>query len=310
MPRRLLTAALVALAVIVPAAPSRALDVVTTVKPIHSLVASVMQGVGTPSLLLGGNASPHSYQLKPSDAKRLEGADLVVWVGPTLETPLAKPMATLVRRGALVTLTTATGVRVLPAREGALWEDVHDHAPKGGAPPAEGLDGHVWLDPHNAAAIGRAVAAALAEKDAPNADRYRANAAALSHRLAVLDGGLRARLETVQGVPFLSFHDAYQYLETRYGLNGVGAIAVSPERKPGAKRLVALRARVRNADARCVFSEPQFDAGLVAAVIEGTSARTAVLDPLGTAIPEGADLYPALMLAIADALRGCLARTS
>ncbi|MCC7274648.1 MAG: zinc ABC transporter substrate-binding protein [Alphaproteobacteria bacterium] len=309
MAQRFLLPAFATLALAMQPLPARALDVVTTVKPIHSLVAAVMAGAGTPSLLIGGAASPHTYQLKPSEAKRLEAADLVIWVGPTLETPLAKPLRTLVRRGALMTLTATPGIRVLAAREGGAWEDLHDHGHKHSA-AAEELDGHLWLDPENAGAVARAAAAALAQRDPPNAERYRANAAALSDRLAVLDGEMRARLVAVKGVPFLSFHDAYQYLEARYGLNGIGAIAVSPERKPGAKRLQALRQRVRTAGARCVFSEPQFDPGLVATVIEGSKARTAVLDPLGATIADGPDLYPALMRGIADALRGCLAATS
>ncbi len=70
-------------------------NVVVTIKPVHSLVAGVMQGVGTPYLLLKGASSPHHFQLKPSDARRLHNTDLLVWVGPELETPLKNIVSSL-----------------------------------------------------------------------------------------------------------------------------------------------------------------------------------------------------------------------
>ncbi len=317
-PRRMqLAGGLLALAGTLAAAPAAALDVVATVKPIHALAADVMAGVGTPSLLMGGTASPHTYALRPSDARRLQAADLVIWVGPALETPLAKPLATLARPEAVLTLTRADGVRVLETREGGPWEEhapghAHSHGKPGSKdkPSAEESDGHIWLDPQNARAIVAAIASALAARDPANAERYRANAARAGDRLMALDAELAVRLAAVRGRPFLVFHDAYQYLEARYDLNAVGAITVSPERKPGARRIQALRQRVVQSRATCVFREPQFDPTLVATVTEGTKVRTAVLDPLGAALPEGPDLYPALMRGMADALLGCLAPTS
>lgn len=305
-PRLFAAAAFVTIAA---TAPAVALDVVTTVKPVHSLVAQVMAGVGEPVLLIRGTASPHTWSLRPSDARRLEGADLVVWVGPTLETPLAKPLAALAKRSRVLTLTRADGVKALPAREGGPWAD-HDHGhghSHGGKAGEEELDGHLWLDPANARAVVAAVAGRLAAIDPANAGRYRENARRASADLDALDTELARRLEPVRGRPFLVFHDAYQYLEQRYGLNAVGSIAVSPERKPGARRIQALRRRVAESGAACVFREPQFDPGLVATVIEGTPARAAVLDPLGAAIADGPGLYAALMRDIAGALADCLA---
>lgn len=306
MARRLFAAA--AFATIAAAAPAAAVDVVTTVKPVHSLVSQVMAGVGEPVLLMRGAASPHTWSLRPSDARRLEGADLVVWVGPALETPLAKPLAALARRAKVLTLTRADGVRALPAREGGPWgEDDHDHGHSHGGKAGEAeLDGHIWLDPANARAVVGAVAERLAAIDAANAGRYRENARRAAADLEALDAELARRLEPVRGRPFLVFHDAYQYLEQRYGLNAVGAIAVSPERKPGARRLQALRKRIAQSGASCVFREPQFDAGLVATVTEGTPARPAMLDPLGAAIADGPALYATLMRDMAGALAGCL----
>jgi zinc transport system substrate-binding protein len=298
----LLGASLGAFAVAAPAqaAPS----VVVSIKPVHALVAAVMGGVGMPSLIVEGAASPHTYVLRPTDAQRLAGADLVFWVGPIYEGFLTKPLAALAGRAAIVELDKAPGVSLLPAREGGAWEpDAHEHDHQAGE---AGQDGHLWLDPGNAKAILRAAAARLSLLDPPNATRYAANAAAAEQGIDGLDATLRARLEGVRSKPFIVFHDGYQYLERHYGLSAVGSITVRPESPPGARRVQAIRARVAALGVRCVFSEPQFEPALVRTVIEGTPARAGTLDPLGAGIPDGPELYAKLMNELADSLVGCL----
>ena len=165
---------------------------------------------------------------------------------------------------------------------------------------------HLWLDPRNAMEIGRQIAAALVELDPGNAPRYAANLARLLARLEVLDLELAARLDPVTGVPFAVFHDAYPYLEARYALRALGALTVDPAVPPGAKRLAALRVRLREAGATCVFAEPQFRPAAVAALAEGTGARAATLDPLGAGLAPGPEAYFVLMRALVAALVQCL----
>jgi zinc transport system substrate-binding protein len=279
-------------------------DVVVSIKPIHSLVAGVMAGVGEPQLIVSGGSSPHVYSLRPSDARKIEGAQLVFWVGPILEGFLEKPLTSLAGKAEIVELDYAPGVALLPARHGGDWEaddDEHAHA----ASAAE-QDGHLWLDPENAKAIVRLAEAKIAALDPANAPRYASNAAALAQRLDALDARLRQRLAPVRGRPFVVFHDAYQYLERRYGLKAIGSITVSPEHLPGAQRIQAIHAKVAALGAACVFSEPQFEPRLVGTVIEGTHARTGVLDPEGASLHAGPELYFTLVDDLADALVTCL----
>ena len=281
--------------------------VVASIKPIHSLIAGVMAGVAEPALVVTGGSSPHLYTLRPSDATRIEEADLVFWIGPILEGFLVKPLASLGDKAEIVELDRAPGVVLLAAREGGAWEaDEHAH----GHADASEQDGHLWLDPENARAIVRMAVARLSARDPDNARRYANNGAALEQRLDVLDTELRQRVAAVRAVPFVVFHDAYQYFERRYGLAALGSITVSPEHPPGAKRVQEIRDKVMRAGARCVFSEPQFEPRLVQTVMAGTRANTAVLDPEGAALPGGPDLYFTLMRGLAEALAGCLARPS
>ena len=155
-----------------------------------------------------------------------------------------------------------------------------------------------------------AIATALSAKDPANAETYKQNAEAMIVRVEALEDELASMLEPVKDKPFVVFHDAYQYLENHFGLNAVGSITVSPEVQPGAARIAELRDKIKELDAVCVFSEPQFEPRLVATVIEGTGARTGVLDPLGADLADGPDLYFEMMRANAKALADCLGGTS
>lgn len=278
--------------------------VVASIKPIHSLVGAVMEGVGTPVLLVRGGASPHAYALRPSDARALQRARLVFWVGPGLEGFLSKPVAALAGDTRAVALSAVDGMKLLRPREGGEWDDDgdHDHDAHG-----DGADMHVWLDPANARRMVEAVAEELAAVDPGHAATYRANADRQKVQLTALDDELRDLLAPVAARPFIVFHDGYHYLEDRYGLTAVGSVTVSPERAPSPRRLSALRKKVLALGAVCVFQEPQFPPKLVRTLVEGTAARVGALDPNGADLPDGSDLYFKMMRNNGRSLRACLA---
>lgn len=280
--------------------------VVASIVPLHSLVAGVMKDVDAPHLLIRGGTSPHHHALRPSQARALADADAVFWIGEPVEHFLIAPLGAAKAR--VVALLEAPDVHVLPAREGGTWEtggNGHDHDHGHGHGHE---DGHIWLDPRNAVAIAGTVAQVLAEADPENAIRYRENAHDLAARLAALEKELATTLATVRQAPYVVFHDAYQYLETRFGLNAVGAISVHTGRAPGASRLRELRREIVDSGVKCVFREPQFEPKLAQTITEGTGAAVDVLDPLGADVPPGEDAYFTLMRRIAESLVTCLSR--
>ena len=278
--------------------------VVASISPLHSLVSAVMLGVESPLLLLHGGQSPHTFSLRPSDARALDGADVLFWIGPALEQPLQRILPNL-RVTRSVAMLEAAGVELLPARELGDSDDAHhDHAaPYGGATAF--ADPHLWLSPGNAIAMSEEIARVLSQVDPANAERYDVNAAQLVQRLMTLDKDLRDKFSDATA-PYAVFHDAYQYLEQRYGLHATGTVTTHAERSPGAAHLHALRASLASGRVRCLFSEPQFQPRMVAALSEGLPIRHAILDPLGSDIPPGPDAYFLLMRSIADTLSDCL----
>ena len=278
--------------------------VVASFPAIQSIVAGVMDGIGTPDTVVKGGASPHVYALRPGDARALEAADLVVWVGPAFEAQMARALRALGPKTRQILWADLPGTVLLAAREGGPWEG-HTHAP-GHAHGDARNDGHLFLDPRNAIVLAGATADALAAIDPGNAQHYRDNAAHVKAALETLDRVLEAKLRPVAAKPFIVFHDALQYFETRYGLAPAGSITVSPERRPGAQRLQRIRERVRRSQAICVFAEPQFEPGLVATVVEGTSARVATIDYIGVGVAPGQHAYAAILTKLADDLAACL----
>jgi len=275
---------------------------VVSVKPLHSLVAGVMAGVGEPDLIIRGAGSPHTYSLKPSEARLMERAQVIFWVGTSLETFMEKPLAVLGSRARVVQAMQVPGITLLAGREGGARE-ASEHA---GEEAAATHDGHLWLDPANARRIAQHAAEVLGQVDPGNRDRYMANAEALVARIDALDAELKAELAPVREIPFVVFHDAYQYFEKSYSLRSVGSVTVSAERKPGAKRVKEIRDTIRGRGARCVFSEPQFSPAVLGTLLEGTDTGSGTLDPIGAGVPAGPDAYFTLMRSLGAALAACL----
>lgn len=298
----------------VSAAPPR---VVASIAPLSGIAAAVAGDRATVELLLPPSASPHLYQLRPGEARRLARADLVLWVGPQLEGPLARAITSLAGGAELLTALELPGVRLLPLRTPhAHGEEDHeghghgerDHEGGEAADHGEGaVDPHLWLDPENAKVIARALADALVRRDPDGAQVYRAALAAFEVRVDALVAELRALLEPVRERPFLVAHDSFQYFERFFGLRGLGALVVSPELPAGARSFAELVERARAAGVVCIFAEPQMDRRLVERVAAEVGARIGELDPVGLGLEPAPDSWSALMRRNAESLVACLA---
>ncbi|MDE9450292.1 zinc ABC transporter substrate-binding protein [Aliiroseovarius sp. Z3] len=310
-------------------APSVAVDIT----PVHSLVARVMEGVGTPNLVIPAGASPHHYSLKPSEAKALQDSDVVFWMGEDLAPWLQDAVETLADDADVTALLEADGTVLHEFREDALFEK-HDHGDEehghedehGHDEHAEkqhdheedhdehahdehghgAHDPHAWLSPSNAAAWLDLIAAELSAADPDNASAYFANAAAGRAEMEAMSAEVNEILAPVRGGSFVVFHDAYQYFEKDFNVPASGAISFSDASDPSPARIAEIQGRVRDEGIECVLAEPQFNPGIVATILDGTKANTAVIDPLGAELELGPNLYPQLIRNMATTLAGCL----
>lgn len=344
MSRKLLSLSLMA-TLMGGAATADAPNVAVDIAPAHSLVARVMQGVGTPDLIIQPGASPHEYSLRPSEAQSLQDADLVFWIGPDLTPWLTDTIDTLAKDASVTTLLEADGTIELEFRESALFE-THDHADHEGhddhgdehddhkghddhghddhghddhahddhAGEKSGHEGHdhgahdphAWLSPQNAMTWLNVIAGQLSAADPDNAGAYFANAAAGRSEIETLIGEVQATLDPVRDGQFIVFHDAYQYFENDFDFPAAGAISLGDASDPSPARIAEIQKRILEQGITCVLAEPQFNPGLIATVMSGTKAKTGILDPLGSELEPGAALYPNLIRNMSTAFAGCL----
>lgn len=319
-------------------------NVVADIAPVHSLVATVMDGVGSPDLLVPAATSPHFMSLRPSQMRSLQNADLVIWIGPEMTPWLEKALSGVDAESQLI-LIDLPETSLLPYREAALFEHDHghdddhgdhddhddhgdhdDHAEDHGHDAEHhdedhhdgddhghdhyheegGADPHVWLDPENAAAWMAVFADRLSAIDPDHAAQYQANAKRGAAEIAETTKAVADTLGNVQGARFVAFHDAYQYFENRFGLELEGSLRDAVGSEPGPARIASIRDAVKEAGVTCAFSEPQFNPGLVQSLSEDGHLSVAVLDPLGAQLETGPDLYAAVMKEMAAAIATCV----
>lgn len=280
--------------------------VATDLPPVHSLVATVMGDIGSPTLLLEHGANAHTYQMRPADAQSLQDAQLVFWMGPTMTPWLERALNGIAADAAAVALMTTDGTHLRHFdEEGGHAEEDHDD----GHHDHGDVDPHAWLDPDNARYWLGVIAGALSDADPDNADRYAANAAAAEQRIAALDATLAAELAPIADRPFVVGHDAYGYFTDHYGLTAAGAVALGDATAPDARHLSELRDAMLQAKVVCIFPEAQQDPKQIAILADGTDLRTgAPLDPSGSTLDPGPALYETLMRNLASNLRDCLAQ--
>ena len=297
--RLFLLAALALAPGMVQAAPS----VVVTIRPLHSLAAMVMQGVGEPQLLIRTAASPHSYAMRPSDALMLSRADLVIWTGEAMETFLSHSLPGLAKGATVIAVTDYPDLTLLPPRPPAGGEpaaeddaDEHAHLP----------DPHLWLSTENAARLVLDIAGSLAVADPEHGAAYHDNAVKAAAAIRQLHGELAAELTPFRDRGYVAAHDAYQYFERDFGLNYGGAVTAHAGRPPSAKHLLALTRRIEDEKVHCLMTEPAYHPPLIEQLAKELHLTLVEGDPLGLTLTPGPDLYSGLMRHLAASFRSCL----
>jgi zinc transport system substrate-binding protein len=228
--------------------------VLTSIKPLQLIAIAVTGDPASVDSLLDARFSPHDYQFRPSDRDRLERAQVIFWVGPAFEVFLRNPLTTLPPR-----------VRVVALQPN----------------PQPDEDGHIWMDPLQAIAIGRRMAEVLSEIDPAQSARWRRNAEQLAAALKREDDNLRRELSAAAPLrQYLIAHDAYRYFESRYGLQHIAALADNAEQPAGARNLLHVQQLLDEGAIGCVFREPQYEPKVLRTLLRGHQPRVVVLDPM------------------------------
>ena len=286
------------------------LIVVTTIKPLHSLISNVMNGVGEPSLIIEGSTSPHSFTLKPSHAKLLEEADIIFWIGEGIETFMEKPLESIVKDAKVISFMQMDNINKLTFREKNIFEshdedhDEHDEDHDEHEGHNHGaFDAHIWLDPNNAKEMVNEIAHELSNLDPLNKDKYIDNA---DKTILEIDNLIKNINQSInKDASFVVFHDAYQYFEKIFGVTSAGALTLNTDALPGAKQISDIQDVIKEKGVKCIFSEPQFNPKIIKTIAKDTDIKIGVFDPLGANINSDKSLYFSLINNLSENLKDC-----
>jgi len=281
------------------ATQARDLVVISDIAPVQALVKAVSAGVQSPHLLVPTRLSTHEFTLKPSDFRALNKADLVIWLGPKATPVLAKLMARADMAAKSVALGQAIGVTRLQLRRSGLFQ---------GQTPRDALDPHMWLSPDNAQIWVGVIATALTKADPDNAATYQTNAAHVTQQITASANRARTLLASTPALPYVQFHEAYQYFEATFGLHALGAATAEDEENTSLGTITVLRQTLTAHAPACVFVRDDVQAIRAAPLTEDTGAHFGKLDPLGRGLDAAAYTYPALLMSVAQGYADCFAR--
>lgn len=283
--------------------------VVVSIQPIHSLVASIMEGVDQPHLLLPPDSSPHFFQLRPRDAELIHTSELIIWVGPELENFLEKPLEALGQDSTKLALMETDGLTLLSGSH----DHHHDHDHEKDSQDENhshhhdhSIDPHVWLSPSNASQMVKAIEQQLIRLDPEHQKQYQDNSKAVQREINRTAETMSEILAGVEKQPYLVFHDGYQYFNHSFGLNQAGHMTDNPHVPLSLHKIKELKQIIEDKKIVCLFSEPGANRKILEQVAKDTQAQVGELDPLGVNILPGPDAYRTMMIKLANDTKACL----
>lgn len=276
------------------AAPER---VLVSIKPLHSLISHITEGINQTELLLDRQQSAHHFQLRPSQKRLINQSDIFFYSSDNIEYFVAALKNTS-DNIEFIELAQAPGLKVLPVR------GFHDH--DNHQPTDADIDGHIWLSIENAQHISRYIAAILSKRAPQYAQQYENNLKILLNKLSALKKVNLALLSKIKEIPFLVYHDAYQYFEHENELSGAHFITTSAEHSLGIKRVRSLKQLIKNKNIQCIFYEPPNIPPLITILTENNATRLAAIDPAGIQLEAGKQHYFNLLQQTTQTLFDCL----
>ncbi len=281
--------------------------VLASIKPLELIAAAITDGISKPELLLAPGSSPHDYSMRPSDIRKLTQADLVLWIGPDMETFLVKVLDRYVNKNQSLALIDQPGIQI---GEGLLNPDHHSHDHNHDDHHGHhhgSYDPHIWLDPSNVLVMAKAITDKLATIDSANRQQYEHNYQAFIESMAAADKDNQELLAGLHQQGFFVFHDAWGYLARHYKLNVIDVFTINPAQAVGARHMSHLRQQFSAQNGTsCVFREPQFRPSYLNVLVNDLEIKVDVLDPLASDITPSANAYAEFLRGLAGTIHHCL----
>jgi len=276
--------------------------VVASIKPIHSIVSSLMEDVAIPELLLQSNNSAHTFHLKPSQISVIENASLVISISDEFEIGLRKALKNL-DESTRFEITKLDNLKIHKYRADKIYEiehqEQHSHE-------AVTNDMHLWLDIDNMKKIANHIHLLLIDIDPINQHKYNQNLELLTSKLDTLHIELENQMLPFSSKIYATYSDTVQYFEKKYNIGRPVIVTPYHGARLSINRTLASKNTMNNLEASCLFYGNEVRKSKVSVLSEGLNLKTAKIDILGQDINPGPDLYSKLMKKISNQIASCL----
>ena len=284
-------------------------NVVVSIKPIHSIVTALMEGVSRPQLLLESNESAHTFHLKPSQLSLISNADLVITIGDGFETGLKKTLGNIKDSSRVIVSEindlNLYGFRYVDIDE--INEDEKDeHTDHEEYEKHTGLDLHLWLDIVNMQKTAQYISEKLIIIDPNNSNVYEANLIKIHSRLNKLELELQQQLAPVRSEKFAIFSDTLQYFEKSFHFQKPVIITPYHGARLSIHRTLEARKKMKDLKIKCLLYGPENTSKKMNVLSEGLPIKALRIDILGAKLNAGSEQYFNLMKELSSQLVKCL----
>ena len=275
------------------------LDVVVSIKPIHSITTMLMDGIAMPKLLLNSSNSAHTFHLKPSQIKMLSNADLVITISDDFEIGLRKALKNI-NKASHLSIINLDQLKIHNSRGEEIYglNEEHEEHNK--------FDLHLWLDVNNMQLIAKHISTLLIELDPVNASRYSENFLKLHSELKKLNIELQQQLAPFSSTQYAIFADILQYFEDSLQLSKPVIISPFHGARLSIKRTLKAKKIIKDLNIKCLLYDSEIKAKQVQVLSEGLNIKVYKIDILGNEFAPGQWLYFNLMKKTSSQLSLCL----
>ena len=271
-------------------------SIVVSIKPIHSIVTKIMDGVTKPELLLDSNSSAHTFHLKPSQIKMISNADLVIVISENFELGLRKALKNI-NEDSYLKISELDQLIIHNSRGEAIYDKNEDSSK---------FDFHLWLDVNNMQLIATYISNIIIELDPKNKHIYSENLKELNLELDELKQQIKQQLAPFSSTPFAIYSDTLQYFEKSLELKR--PVIITPFHGAGLsiKRTIDAKRKIKDLNISCLIYDTEVKAKQLRVLSEGLNLKSFKIDILGNEFTPGPDQYFNLMKKTSSQLSLCL----
>jgi zinc transport system substrate-binding protein len=266
---------------------------VTTIHPFQEILKNIIGDRGEVYQILPPSASPHTYELRPSDVRLVESSKALFYGSENLDAWALKfqnvnriELIKLIVKDSLIYFQEYTQDQKPGVYQKGKESLGHDHS--------VGIDPHFWTDPLTVQSMLPSLVEKLCALDPDGCETFMQNSKQFSRQLNNLDAKLREMLAPIYGSKVMISHPFFQYFFKRYGIKLIGVIEKNPGREPTPKDIKSLIDQVKHENVKAIFDHTQLPDRAAKILAESTGIKCYHLDPVG-GVP-GRQSYEELLL--------------